>query len=319
MELPPGITLTLDRGGETGLYADLRCSFTMGIPGHPTLHPPAPTAGQSEPAYDSLVVLADLPVALRFRLNSLPEDPAPTFAPGLVRTFALNRCRAQFPLTVHAAAPEQCQRFGVDAAASCAYPLAASDDQGSDSEEALVLLRHRQIMLITKRFDSRRTPAVAWSLFSAAAAAALVWGDTSPACAVPALWPHSDYLLPGVTGQLRAELTTTAEHLRAVLDLPPEPKQLLTDRLKKFLHGSDLPGTLVSSDERRMYLYALTRDIASEAQELALEAAMSPIRTIHDLRGFAILVLHALGQVPATFATAEAVTPGSSPVELYSG
>ena len=71
MQLPAGITLTLDQSGETGLYADQRCSFTMGIPGHPALH--APSAGPSEPAYESLVVLAELPVTLRFRLSSLAE------------------------------------------------------------------------------------------------------------------------------------------------------------------------------------------------------------------------------------------------------
>ena len=68
-----------------------------------------------------------------------------------------------------------------------------------------------------------------------------------------------------------------------------------------------------------MYLYSLTQDTLSDAHELALQAALEPVRTAHDLRGFAILVLHALGQLRAPFGAAQTAGPGTSPVDLYAG
>ena len=61
---------------------------------------------------------------------------------------------------------------------------------------------------------------------------------------MPALWPQSHYLLPGVTGVLRAELAEVAERLRSALDLPPTERQLLAVRAEKLLYGVERPETL---------------------------------------------------------------------------
>ena len=310
MTLAPPLGLELlPLEGETARLLDRRIGLAITIPGHPRLLPASAQAGVLEPAYEVQIVLEDVPVSLRYRHNELPEGAQPEGAM-LVDLYAANRSSRANRSRAQPAPPGQCRVWGVDTAASTIYELAApdADGTGDDMEEALLLVRGRMQVMITKRFARARMPWVAWALVNSALAAGIRWDPTAALDAsAPALWPTSSFLLPGVRGVVVARRLADATHLAAALAPLRDSMGSLADGFAMLLRGAEAPSHPVTPSVRDD-LAAFFEDRAGNAAGSAqvtrlLLSLLADVRTAHDLRGLAVIGLHALGTEPATFAS----------------
>lgn len=286
--------------GDTSRFVDRRIGLSLCIPGHPERRAIAPSMGVSEPTYEALIALADVPVTLRYRHDEQPVKPANLAV--LAEAYAANRCKREDLQRAQPASADQCRVWGADAAASTIYPLREPDGDGDNMEEALLVARGMSVVTITKRFSRERTSWVSWTLANSAIAAGLRWDpaalDTRPA----PLWPHSTFLAPGVTGTLVAKRRDAATRIGALVAARPSSAVRLGDGIAALVRGGEPPSHVVTAQERTLfdtYLGDLTND-PDLGRELS--ALVADVQTAHDLRGLCLLVLHALGKIRATFA-----------------
>lgn len=299
---PLGLEL-LPLEGDTARLVDRRIGLAIAIPGHPRLLPASAHAGVLEPAYEVQIGLEDIPVSLRYRHNQLPDGKPPDAAL-LVELYAANRSRREDRSRAQPAPPAQCRAWGVDTAASTIYPLATPDDDGDDMEEALLLVCGSAQVMLTKRFARARMSWIAWALLNSALAAGIRWSPTVALESSPSLlWPVSSFMLPGVRGVLAAQRRIDAAHLADVLAPSRDSMGPLAETFKMLLRGAEAPSHPVGISERANLTAFFDDRAGSTTIAGALTALLADVQTAHDLRGLAVLGLHALGAEPATFAS----------------
>lgn len=284
---------------DVGHFVDRRIGLSARIPGRPVLAPRPPSA--NEPTYEVLIQLGDIPVTLRYRQNEFPPptDPVKTI-PVLVQTFAANRCRPEHVKTAMPAQEPQRRRWGVEAAASLVYPLRDPDVDG-DMEEVLIQYRDGRTVTWTRRFARDRTSWISWALCTSAFAAGLRWDPAGLASPPPPLWPRSSFLLPGIKGVLATARLGTAQQIATTLrSQTADSVNRLAERVALLLQGSEPPDHVITPEERQVYEMQLA-DAGENATTTAILAALGEVENAHDLRGFAILCLHALGKHVAQF------------------
>lgn len=282
--------LILSGDDEAGLLVDPGSGFSMALPGHPyqtvTLEHP------EVPRHDARVMIKDVPVEVRCRLDARPEDmKAAPLAVALAQAFASNR--SQGKINVQPAQEAQRRAWGVEAAASVIYPLKRFDPSGADTEEVLVLIRDQRVMTITRAFPGAFTDSLRWTLFNTASNGSIAWtGDGEPPEAPPVIWPESTFLKPGVLGVLRPE--RRAQALTLSKTLSTTLIQRVAPRLETLLFGSEPPSTPLDATMRRfMGDYLLEVFEGTDAAALIL-TCLPELHNAHDSRGLALMLLRAV-------------------------
>jgi hypothetical protein len=288
----PRFELRPDTDGETALVIERRSGFTQAMPGHPALAAPTPEG----PRHDARLLLADAPIAVRYRLDRLPAGMQPgPLAQSLTLAYAKERA-GEDPL-VSAADAARCEAWGVQAAASSVYPLKAEDPDG-DYESVSVLTRPLDdataAMVITYRFPSRAVSPVHWALFSSGAQVGLSWNPGAIPDGVPRIWPESAYLRPGVRGELWPARQAQADALRSQLVITPAEVAALRVRLLRLVGGGEASGNPVDLGQREIYRMYLADVVADRAADEAMRDVLADVHVAHDLRGAAIVLLSAL-------------------------
>jgi hypothetical protein len=298
--------LKLSADDEVGLLVDERCGFSMSLPGHP--YQTVTLQAERVPRHDARVVIKDVPVEVRLRLDSRPEGiKAAPLASALVQSFASVRSRS--PLRVTPAREAVRRAWGVEAAASALYSLSNFDPSGADTEEVLVLVHAAQVMTVTRSFPGAFTDNLRWTLFNSASNSSLRWAPDAPSPREPAsLWPQSTFLLPGVLGLLRPERRQQARDLGQALD--GALLKALSPRLETLLYSSEPPTQEVEPSTRRHLEDYLLEVAQGSALEGYIKAEMPQVRCAQDTRGLALVLLLACGQA------ASRACPGQRGVSL---
>lgn len=280
-----------DATGETVLVRDRRSHFTQAVPGHPGRAP----AEDEGPRHDARLVLADAPITVRYRLDSLPAgmEPGP-LAHTLTLAYAMNRTCGMPRVT--SAGGERWEAWGVLGAAASEYRLAQRAADG-DHESVTVLVRSTDdallAMVVTYRFPSATVSPIQWTLFLSAASAGIDWSPARSRDRAPNLWPESTYLRPGIGGELCAARLAEVESLRARLVMAPGEREELRSRLVRLASGSEAPASPVSPETLGMCGMYLGEILGDGAARSAVGQALAEIRVAQDLRGAALVLLAA--------------------------
>lgn len=277
---------------ETALLVDPRCGFSQALPGHPGFA--RPTA--EGPRHEARVVLEDVPVVVRYRLDPLPGGATPaSLAVGLTMAYASTR--AGHPRQITAADSDRLASWRVEGAASSTYPLKTAEPDG-DHESVTFLVRAvggaTHAMMIAQQFAIARVDPFIWNLFSSAAFAALDWNPEAPASVVPRLWPPSRFLRPGLSGALFPEQLARVDALRRRMVFGPGEAEASRARLVALTCGSEPPAAPVDAAARRLYVNYLSDVIADEAAVGTVRELLDEVVHAHDLRGLARLLLRVL-------------------------
>jgi hypothetical protein len=278
--------LRLGAGNETGLLIDRRVGFTHALPGRPKLVPPAAQRNEAR------VSIGEAPITVRYRLERLPMAPAAAaLAKNLAQTYG--QMRAGVPVTVRAAEAPRSSSWGVAAAASVSYALARPTTD-ADTERLTVLVRPvgpaTCAMHITETFNALRVGTVPWNMFTSATT--FRWSPDAPTTAVPQVWPDSTYLRPGILGDLLPERVAMLPRIREALShVSVAP---LRSRLTTLLLAPEPAATPLSANAVSMRLAYLSDGAPDRDASLALREVLADVRTIHDARGAALLLMRAL-------------------------
>ncbi len=285
--------LILSNNDETGLLVDPQNGFSMALAGHPyqtvTLQHP------ELPRHDARVMIKDVPVEVRLRVDPRPESiQATALAGALAQTFAANRTRAE-ALQIQPAQETQRRSWGVEAAASAIYPLKRFDPSGADTEEVLVLVHAQKVMTITRSFPGAFTDSLRWTLFNTASNGSISWKpQEQPPSTPPALWPPSTFLEPGVHGRLKPDRRAQARALGSTL--PSTLIQKVAPRLETLLYGSEAPAYRLDEPTRRFMGDYLLEAFDGTAAVGFIKAHLPQVHNAHDSRGLALTLLLAAGQ-----------------------
>lgn len=301
------LSFTVSGPGEVGQLFLPGLGLRIAIPGHPVrldLDRLADTTLGFVGAtlLPILIEVRDVPAGLRFlhmqtsELSGTSPDPK-----ALLEKALPMRARPVGKNAATPAQPEQARSWGVDAAASCVYPLAIPDVHGADIEAWLALCRGRDAVLISQRFSSQRVPWLRWSLFLSAQNAGIRWSADGSALP-PAPFPESRFLAPGVTGTLVRERAGEVKELSAILKLRPERREELVRRASQVIRGSEPPATPITAEQRKLYSDYLTKACPTPPQAQRVAALLREVRTAHDLRGAGLMILCALGEEPLVLA-----------------
>ena len=289
---PFAFTVTPD--GETGGLVDRRTGFTHAFPGYPRPLPPPHAPG--EPACEAMIGLCEVPVALRYRLDrpQLVAASAADFAGRLAHAYVSGR-------TPHGAAigfarPEQLQGWRVEGAALAQYPLPRPDAFGADFEELLVQVSGGFAMTITIRYprDFRDADWVRKALLASALYASPCWDPHRPPHHVPQIWPPSSFLTPGLSAQLLPHPSAMVATIAPSMPQLPAEREALSATLGALVMHDAPPWHVLTPAERAAHAAALGGCSASPAFHAVVQQGLAEVRTMHDLRGFAIMVGRAL-------------------------
>lgn len=294
MRTPRNLWFGLNDSGETGLLVDRDCGFSVAFPGHP--HRTPILNHDDVPSHDARVMIKDIPVEIRMRVDKRPEGiQATPLAIALAQTFAGNRTRSE--IKVSPAQEKQRKLWTVEGAASTMYPLKTFDPSGADSEEVLVLVRENHVVTLTKSFAGAFTDSTRWTLFNSACAGSIRWNPRKVAKQVPHLWPRSTFLDPGIQGTLPEIRRAEARALTTRLPRSPELLKEAFPRLDTLIHGSEPPWDPFDEDLRTFVGRYLSEVFDRTAIRAYVEQEMARLQCAHDMRGLALILRKALEDV----------------------
>lgn len=317
-------SLLADATGESALYVDWRYGFSHGLPGCPRQ-----VSGSADPAApcDAAVALDDLDVVIAYRASAplvRAQDPA-DLAVKQAQLYLDARFGGQSPVAARLVRGPQLGAFAVEAAACAEYRLPAADAEGHTHEELLLLVRGGHTMQVTFRYAKDAAPALALATFFSVAKASLSWDPRRPTIA-PLLWPESSYLAPGLGSELLPARAAQAPVLVRAFAMDPAEGVAVSEVLESFVGGEEPPWMPLSPAAVDAHAQALVARSSAPAFASMVRSVIADVRTVRDLRGFAILLAKAatLAWTPAPEApAAEAVDarffqpaatlPGSTP------
>jgi hypothetical protein len=311
------IRLTAGASGDTALVEDARCGFSFAVPGHPVLEPApgggAPRQGQAgaetAPAFDAALLVSDLGVRIRLRLDLLPmASPRPSaLAAALAQTYAKNRTASEVHVTVADAA--RINLWGASGAASSLYTLPRTGGDDCDVEEVLALVRpslpsNTWAVYLTKRFASRDLGGLQWAVFNAAVAGSIRWDPARPERAVPVLYPPSAIVGDGLPLRLTPEWAERVGAFAAELVQAASAPELaeIGKKLARLASGSDPPSERVDPARRDVYRQFLGSIAPSEDVRSLLARRLDDVHSAHDLRGYTLFCLQAIARATSAAA-----------------
>ncbi len=318
-------SLLADATGESALYVDGRFGFSHGLPGFPRFVPAS--ADPSAPACDAAIGLSDLDLAIAYRASApqvRAQGPA-DLALKQAQLYLDARFGGQSPIAARLVLGPQLGAFAVEAAACAEYMLPAADAAGHTHEEMLLLVRGGHTMQVIFRYAKDAVDALALATFFSVAKASLSWDPRRPTIA-PLLWPESSYLAPGLGSELLPARAAQAPALVRAFAMDPSEGTAVSEVLESFVGGEEPPWLPLSPASVEAHAQALVAGTSAPAFASMVRSVVADVRTVRDLRGFAILLAKAATlawtpapdapvapPVDARFFQPAAALPGSTP------
>lgn len=277
--------------GETAIFHDRRVGFSHAIPGFP--HAMPILGGPGEPACDAVIGLRELPVSIRYKVDrpSVIAGSAGEYAARSAAAYAENRTGQK--VDVKPPRPEQLSAWSVEAAASCRYDLPHADAYGADYEELLVLVRGGVALAVTFRYPTEAVDWLRGALLRSAARGNMRWtGQMAPA----QIWPASDFLERGLWGALLPHRKSLAEALAPALELADEERKALEKLLSGIVGREEPPWLQLPRDMLMTQAQALCNATGNANLHQIIHQGLTEVRTMHDLRGFCILLGQAINK-----------------------
>lgn len=281
--------LTPNQTGESALYLDRRAGFSHALPGYPRAIQPVPDP--NEPAADTLVALAEMPMFIRYRLDRppIPASTAGEYADKLTASYAANRTQGRTPIVAQVRT-DQTVAYGVEAAARTTYSLSYPDAFGCDAEELLVLVRAGAALAITFRYP-RDTPTQDWlryALFTSAAFATPRWDPHRFQHASP-IWPPSSFLDPGLSASLNHHKVSVLPQVAPVMQsLSSSDREAISACFGTIVQRDEPPWMPISPDALAAHRDAIFACSDDSAFRNTVHQALGEVRTMHDLRGVCV-------------------------------
>jgi hypothetical protein len=279
--------------GETALYQDRRAGFSHALPGRPRAIQAIPAP--YEPAIDTLIDFADVPIFVRYRFDQpqLMAASAVDYAMQAAQTYAAGRVGGQ--PNVIPARVDQASRWSVEAAALATYALPGPDPFGADFEELIVLVRQATAMAITFRYARAQLDWLRQAFFMSAARATMCW-DPQRLHFMPVIWPDGAFLEPSAAGALNAHKEQVLLQIApAIAALSPPEKEAVSGALGGIIQREEPPWAQATPDVMGQHVGALLGCSQSPHYQAIVQQAAGEVRTMHDLRGLAVLLGRALG------------------------
>mgnify|MGYP000087685795 CR=1 FL=1 len=283
---------------ETALYVDWRVGFAQAFPGAPQPHPVI--FGGGDPVHDAYWVLSDAPMGVRFHLGTPTVSAADAQAGARAQLEAFVTTRGGTDIIPREPTIDQKTGWMVEGAMSATYSLAQPDPFGGDREEAVMLVRtmppshhapaHLALMTITMRWPSRALDPFRHALLRSAALGTIRWDPTHPQQQPPRIWPNSTFLEPGVEGKLKGYRDEQIPKLAPAFAMADVEKQALAQEVEKCVTRIDPPWSAVSRGEIEALVFALSSTNANPLFEPMLRSMLGEVRTMHDVRGVALLI-----------------------------
>ncbi len=300
-------SLVADAGGESALYVDWRFGFSHGLPGGPRLLPAS--VDPSAPACDASVGFRDIDVVVGYRASAplVHARDAEELAVKQAQLHIDARFGGRSPVAARLVRGPQLGAFAASAAASAEYKLPVADAEGHTHEELLLLVRGGHTMQITFRYAKDAAPALALATFFSVVKASLSWDPRRPTIA-PLLWPESTYLGPGLESELLPARIAQAPALVRAFAMDPREGVAVSEVLESFVAGDEPPWLPLSPAAVEAHAQALLTATSAPAFASMVRSVIADVRTVRDLRGFAILLAKAatLAWTPAESAASPA-------------
>ena len=284
--------MTPGPSGETALLEDPRCGFSLALPGRPTLEDPTAEL----PAHQARLLITDLGVHLRYRLDEVPMSP-PQLGPiaiAFAQAYGINRSTG--PVRVGSAEPAKVAVWGGGAFAASIYPLRVPDD-GCDTEEVVVAMRAAPggkswAVYLTKRFASATMSPLDWTSFNSAVTGSLAWYPEAASRAVPQVWPDSAVVEDGLPLRLKPAWSERVAPAAEALGKVANPAELLelSNKLARLGAGGEPPTTAMTDERRQIYLDFIATASPNEALTRAVTQLFDGLTSAHDLRGWVLFV-----------------------------
>jgi hypothetical protein len=274
---------------ETALYSDRRAGFTMALPGYPRPIPLPPAPG--EPPADALLTLSDLPLGVRFYLGrpNVQGDTPDEIVARQLGHYVKDRAGGA-PELKHTTV-DQRGGWRVESGATAVYDLARVDPFGGDREEATMLYREGGVMLITLRYAKATFDKFRAGLFRSAAFGSIRWDPRDPILVPPRIWPEGTFLEPGVTARLKSFREDQIPRLApAFTGLNDAQRGALAEAIERCVTRTSPPWAPVSRAEVEVLIDDLAGAAENELFAKMLRSVAVEVRTMHDLRGFALLM-----------------------------
>jgi hypothetical protein len=280
--------------GETGGLVDRRTGFGHAFPGFPRPLPPPHAPG--EPACEAMIGLCEVPVAIRYRLDrpQMLAANAADFAGRLAHAYIGGRTHAG--AAIGFARIDQLQSWRVEAAALAQYPLPQPDGFGADFEELLVQVAQGFAMTITIRYprEFRDADWLRKALLTSALYASPIWDPHRAPHHVPQIWPPSSFLTPGLSAQLLPHPAAMVATIAPSMPTAPGEREALSASLGAIIAHDAPPWHALAPAERAQHTAVLCGCSGNPAFHAVVQQGLGEVRTMHDLRGFAIMIGRAL-------------------------
>jgi hypothetical protein len=282
------------QNGETGLFMDHRIGFSHALPGWPQAT--AVPAGPGEPPADAMVQFWDFPMWIRYHAVQM-TGPAPSamhVAMDYATRYATPRTREA--VTPREAPPEKVATWFVDAACTASYKLVLPDAMGATDEDLTVLVRHGNILVITRRHCGGAEDWVRHAAFRAAVDATLIW-DQHRYRYDAKVWPPSAFLEPMLPPVLLPGRQQAIPGIAAALQLPAGEGQELAKVLEAMMKTDVPPWMPVPPPDRDHWVRSITGAVKPPDLADMLLKGFGEVITGHDLRGFGLMTGTALSQM----------------------
>ena len=290
------------RDDDAGLFQDARTGFSHLLPGRPSLPMPRTRepSDPREPPADVVVHLQDAPVTVRYKLE--PPGVHASSAAELARLTAerFASWRAQAPLSVELANPTWLVAWGCEAAAVATYDVGAGtsasssppSSSGDAREDLFVLVRQGMVYIVTWTYPRCFADAPAYASFASVAEATMIW-DPLRWEQRGRIWPESELVGPGIHAQPKPRFNETARWLSR-LALAEDERSHLLGVLSNIVASAGAPWAPLRAEILEGHRSALLSSLRHPELRSFVDAALSEVRTGHDLRGLAIVLGRAL-------------------------
>jgi len=278
-----------DATGETALFLDKRIGLGHALPGYP--RPLGIVPGPNEPPCDALVAVAELPAGVRYLTGPaiVHATDAMDLALKQAQLYVDTRTATRGVVPVSPANAAQCATYSVHAAALAEYPLPVPDAFGATHEELIFLVRSGHTAVVTLRYARDAIDPVALASFRSIARASLTWDPLRPATP-PRLWPESSYLAPGLGSQLHPHRQAQVPYLVPAMAVDPGEREAIGDVIDAMLTGDAPPWLGAPPGEIDQWATRLTHASSSPGFAQMVRTVIADVRTIRDVRGFAVLL-----------------------------
>ena len=279
---------------ETRLLVEHETGYSIPIPGHPALaEPPATT-----PTYGALVLMADQPIDLGFRLDTVPAGMQPqALATALATAYATNRAGQAPPVTpLHG---RDLARGATAGARSLYDDRETVTRDGRTMEQLEVSIRPHGDQLLalyfTVRFTVPGVTAVRWANFRAALIGQQHWDPSAPRSIAPSLWPASRFATSDVVMDLTEPEWAEAKAKADDVGLISEGEREAVIRTLLELSNTDAPPTMEVPAFIAARIPSQIREHVSEIAANVLLRNLDQVTSQHDLRAWVWQCIWAIG------------------------